>query len=155
MIKDDVVLGEGVIVFQPDLVNLYGCTIGAGTKVGAFVEIRNGVTIGANCKIQAFVFVPEGVTVGDGVFLGPHVCFTNDRFPAAVLPDGGQMSEHDWVLEETFVDDRARIGANATILCGVTIGQGALVGAGAVVTKSVPANAVVVGNPAVIVRFMT
>ena len=150
MITSDVVLGEGATVFQPDLVNLYGCSIGAGSKIGAFVEIRKGVQIGKNCKIQAFVFIPEGVSVGNGVFLGPHVCFTNDRHPVAVLPDGSLMSEGDWSLEKTTVEDRASIGANATILCGVRIGQGAMVGAGAVVTKDVPAYAIVKGNPAAV-----
>jgi UDP-2-acetamido-3-amino-2,3-dideoxy-glucuronate N-acetyltransferase len=150
VITSDVILGEGAIVFQPDLVNLYGCFIGAGTKVGAFVEIRKGVRIGGNCKIQAFVFIPEGVSIGNGVFLGPHVCFTNDRYPAAVLPDGVLMAESDWSLEETIVEDRVSIGANATILSGIRIGEGAMVGAGAVVTKDVPPNTVVRGNPAVI-----
>jgi UDP-2-acetamido-3-amino-2,3-dideoxy-glucuronate N-acetyltransferase len=150
LINDDVILGQGAVVFQPDLVNLYGCEIGAGSKVGAFVEIRKGVRIGENCKIQAFVFIPEGVTVGNGVFLGPHVCFTNDRFPAAVLPDGSMMGEGDWVLEETTIEDQACIGANATILCGITVGKGALIAAGSVVTKDVPPYAIVKGNPAVV-----
>jgi UDP-2-acetamido-3-amino-2,3-dideoxy-glucuronate N-acetyltransferase len=150
VISEDVVLGEGVRVFQPDLVNLYGCTIGAGTKIGAFVEIRKDVSIGRNCKIQAFVFIPEGVTIGEGVFLGPHVCFTNDRFPAAVLPNGELMAEDDWTREDTSVGDMASIGANATILCGIAIGERAMVGAGAVVTKDVPPYAIVKGNPAVV-----
>jgi UDP-2-acetamido-3-amino-2,3-dideoxy-glucuronate N-acetyltransferase len=150
VIADDVTLGEGAVIFQPDLVNLYGCHIGPGSKIGAFVEIRKGVKIGARCKIQAFVFVPEGVTIGDGVFLGPHVCFTNDRYPASVRPDGNLLEEGDWNLEETTVGNRARIGANATILCGIEIGEGALIGAGAVVTRSVPAFAIVKGNPATI-----
>jgi acetyltransferase-like isoleucine patch superfamily enzyme len=148
MIKDDVKLGKGAVVFQPDLVNLYGCAIGEETKIGAFVEIRKGVVIGKRCKIQAFAFIPEGVTVEDGVFIGPHVCFTNDLFPRAVNDDGSQQSAADWVTVPTLVKAGASIGANATILCGITIGRSALVGAGAVVTKDVPDFAIVGGNPA-------
>jgi acetyltransferase-like isoleucine patch superfamily enzyme len=148
MIKDDVKLGKGAIVFQPDLVNLYGCEIGDETKIGAFVKIRKGVVIGKRCKIQAFAFIPEGVTVEDGVFIGPHACFTNDQFPRAVNDDGSLQSAADWVTTPTLVKAGASIGANATILCGITIGRSALVGAGAVVTKDVPDFAIVGGNPA-------
>jgi UDP-2-acetamido-3-amino-2,3-dideoxy-glucuronate N-acetyltransferase len=148
MIKDDVKLGKGAVVFQPDLVNLYGCEIGGETKIGAFVEIRKGVVIGKRCKIQAFAFIPEGVTVEDGVFIGPHVCFTNDLFPRAINDDGSQQSAADWVTVPTLVKAGASIGANATILCGITIGRSALVGAGAVVTRDVPDFAIVGGNPA-------
>lgn len=148
MIKADVVLGRDVQIFQPDLVNLYGCVIGDETKIGAFVEIRRGVTIGKRCKIQAFVFIPEGVTVQDGVFVGPHVCFTNDRFPAAINQDGSLKSPDDWHQVATEVGEGAAIGANATIICGIRIGKFALIGAGAVVTKDVPDYAIVAGNPA-------
>ena len=148
MIKDDVKLGKGATIYQPDLVNLYGCEIGEETKIGAFVEIRKGVTIGKRCKIQAFAFIPEGVTVEDGVFIGPHVCFTNDLFPRAVNEDGTLQSAADWVTTPTLVKAGASIGANATILCGITIGRSALVGAGAVVIKDVPDFAIVGGNPA-------
>jgi UDP-2-acetamido-3-amino-2,3-dideoxy-glucuronate N-acetyltransferase len=148
MIKDDVKLGKGAVVFQPDLVNLYGCEIGDETRIGAFVEIRKGVVIGRRCKIQAFAFIPEGVTVEDGVFIGPHVCFTNDLFPRAVNDDGSLQSATDWVTVPTLVKAGASIGANATILCGITIGRSAVVGAGAVVTKDVPDFAIVGGNPA-------
>jgi UDP-2-acetamido-3-amino-2,3-dideoxy-glucuronate N-acetyltransferase len=148
MIKNDVVLGANVSIFQPDLVNLYGCTIGDETKVGAFVEIRKGVSIGKRCKIQAFAFIPEGVTIGDGVFIGPHACFTNDLFPAAINLDGELKSPDDWEMKPTFVETGAAIGANATILCGITIGKHALIGAGAVVTKDVPDYAIMIGNPA-------
>lgn len=151
MIAKDVMFAEDVIVFQPDLVNLYGCEIGAGTKIGAFVEIRKGVVIGRNVKIQAFVFIPEGVTIGDGVFLGPHVCFTNDRYPRAVGSDGELLADGDWTRQDTRVEDGASIGANATILSGVTIGAKAMIGAGAVVTKDVPAGALAVGVPAKVV----
>jgi len=148
MIKDDVKLGRGTTIYQPDLVNLYGCEIGDDTKIGAFVEIRKDVVIGKRCKIQAFAFIPEGVVVEDGVFIGPHVCFTNDLFPRAVNDDGSLKTADDWVVTPTRVKAGASIGANATILCGVTIGLSALVGAGAVVTKDVPDFAIVGGNPA-------
>ena len=148
MIKDDVKVGENTKIFQPDLVNLYGCEIGENCKIGAFVEIRNNVKIGNNCKIQAFAFIPEGVAIEDGVFIGPHVCFTNDKYPQAVNKDGSLKSSDEWEVVRTIVKKGANIGANATILCGVTIGEHSTVGAGAVVTKDVPANAVVVGNPA-------
>src|SRR6185436_3285153 len=116
MIKDDVKLGKGAIVFQPDLVNLYGCETGDETKIGAFVEIRKGVTVGKRCKIQAFAFIPEGVTIGDGVFIGPHACFTNDLFPAAITLGGELKSPDDWEMKPTFIETGAAIGANATIL---------------------------------------
>jgi UDP-2-acetamido-3-amino-2,3-dideoxy-glucuronate N-acetyltransferase len=151
MIKDDVKLGPDVQIFQPDLVNLYGCEIGAGTKIGAFVEIRKTARIGACCKIQAFAFIPEGVTIGDGVFIGPHVCFTNDLFPRAINPDGSLQSGSDWEVLTTRVGRGASVGANATILCGIEIGEFALIGAGAVVLKDIPAYAIVAGNPARII----
>lgn len=151
MIGKDVQLGEDVIIYHPDLVNLYGCRIGDGTKIGAFVEIRRDVQIGRNVKIQAFAFIPEGVTIEDGVFVGPHACFTNDRFPAAVGPDGSLQDQGDWQLLPTLIEHGASIGANATILCGLTVGSGALVAAGAVVTRDVPANAIVAGVPARVV----
>jgi len=148
VIKDDVKLGPNVQIFQPDLVNLYGCEIGAETKIGAFVEIRKTVTIGERCKIQAFAFIPEGVSVGDGVFIGPHVCFTNDLFPRAINLDGTLQSTDDWTTVPTIVGKGAAIGANATILCGIKIGEFALIGAGSVVVNDVPAYSVVAGNPA-------
>jgi acetyltransferase-like isoleucine patch superfamily enzyme len=148
MIKDDVKLGRNATIYQPDLVNLYGCEIGDETKIGAFVEIRKGVVIGKRCKIQAFAFIPEGIIVEDGVFIGPHVCFTNDLYPRAVNDDGSLKAADDWIVTPTRVKAGASIGANATILCGVTIGVSALVGAGAVVTKDVPDFAIVGGNPA-------
>jgi len=148
MIKADVKLGENAVVFQPDLVNLYGCEIGAETKIGAFVEIRRGVKIGARCKIQAFAFIPEGVSIADGVFIGPHVCFTNDTYPAAINHDGSLKSPDDWQVVPTEVSEGASIGANATVLCGITIGRHALIGAGSVVTRTVPDYAIVAGNPA-------
>ena len=153
MIREDVKLGKGVTIFHPELVNLYGCEIGDNTKIGAFVEIRKQVKIGKNCKIQAFSFIPEGVIVEDEVFIGPHVCFINDRFPRATIA-GKLQKEADWKLEKTFVQKGASVGANATILCGITIGKNAMVAAGSVVTQNVPANAVVMGNPARIVKMI-
>lgn len=148
MIKNDVKLGRDVQVFQPDLVNLYGCTIGDETKVGAFVEIRKDVVIGRRCKIQAFAFIPEGVTLEDGVFVGPHVCFTNDPVPQAINSDGSLKDARDWKVVPTLVKEGAALGANSTILCGLTVGRFALVGAGAVVTRDVADFAIVAGNPA-------
>ena len=151
MIAADVAIDPSAIIYRPDLVNLYGCIIGQGAKIGAFVEIRSGVVIGRNVKVQAFAFIPEGVTIEDGVFVGPHACFTNDLYPMAVNPDGSLKQEADWQIVPTLVRQSASIGANATILCGLTIGRSALIGAGAVVTKDVPDFAVAVGNPARVV----
>jgi UDP-2-acetamido-3-amino-2,3-dideoxy-glucuronate N-acetyltransferase len=148
MINQNVVLGEGVAIYHPQLVNLYGCTIGAGSKIGTFVEIQKGVTVGARCKISSHTFICEGVDIEDGVFVGHGVMFTNDMYPRAVNPDGGLQTEADWAVVRTRVKARASIGSNATILCGITIGEGALIGAGAVVTRDVPDYAVAAGVPA-------
>ena len=147
-IAADVKLGVGVKVFQPELVNLYGCTIGAGTKVGAFVEIQKNATVGARCKISSHSFICEGVTIEDEVFVGHGVMFTNDRYPRAVNDDGSLQTESDWEVVPTHVKQRAAIGSNATIVAGVVIGESALVGAGAVVTTDVPDYAIVAGVPA-------
>lgn len=151
-INNDVKIGKDVIIYHPDLVNLYGCKIGDNTKIGTFVEIRKDVIIGNNVKIQAFVFIPEGVTIEDGVFIGPHVCFTNDKYPKAINEDGTLKNPHDWKIVKTLVKKGANLGANSTILCGITIGEYATVGAGAVVTKDVPNNVTVIGNPAKILN---
>lgn len=148
MISKDVVLGRGVQIFQPDLVNLYGCTIGDGTKIGAFVEIQKGAHIGSNCKISSHSFICEGVDIEDGVFVGHGVMFTNDVYPRSVNSDGSPQTEADWKVVPTLVKKRASIGSNATILAGVTIGKSALVGAGAVVSRDVPDFAIVAGVPA-------
>ena len=147
MITPDVQLGERVRVFHPDLVNLYGCRIGADTKVGAFVEIQKNAVIGARCKISSHSFICEGVCLEDKVFVGHGVMFTNDKLPRATT--GGQLqTEQDWQVVPTRVRKGASIGSGAVILCGVTIGERALIGAGAVVTHDVPAGAVVAGVPA-------
>jgi UDP-2-acetamido-3-amino-2,3-dideoxy-glucuronate N-acetyltransferase len=130
LIAEDVRLGRDVTIFQPDLVNLYGCVIGDGCRIGAFVEIRRDVTIGRNVKIQAFAFIPEGVTIEDGVFVGPHVCFTNDKHPRAINEDGSPQTAADWEVVPTRVCEGASLGANCTLLCGITIGRFAMVGAG-------------------------
>jgi acetyltransferase-like isoleucine patch superfamily enzyme len=143
-ILNDVVLGERVIFFS--FVNLYGCAIGDDTRIGAFVEIQRGASVGKRCKISSHTFVCEGVHIGDDVFVGHGVMFINDKTPRASI-DGRPIS-NEWKMEETFIEDGASIGSNATILCGVRIGRGALIGAGAVVTRDVLPGAVVAGNPA-------
>ena len=145
-IAADVVLGEGATVHE--FVNLYGCTIGPYSRVGAFVEIQRGATIGAHCKISTHTFICEGVHIGDRAFVGHGVTFVNDKQPRACNADGSPKGASDWTLEETWVEEDASIGSGATILCGVRIGKGALVGAGAVVTKDVAPGVTVVGNPA-------
>ena len=150
-IAESVRLGSNVRIFQPSLVNLYACSIGDDTRVGAFVEIQKNATIGARCKISSHSFICEGVIVDDEVFIGHGVMFTNDRFPRATNADGSLQTDADWTLETTRVKRRASIGSNATIVSGITIGEGALVGAGAVVTKDVPDYAIVAGVPARVV----
>ncbi|MBZ0317583.1 MAG: N-acetyltransferase [Anaerolineae bacterium] len=150
-VKENVRLGNGVRIFQPDLVNLYGCTIGDDTKIGPFVEIQSGATIGARCKVSSHSFICEGVKLEDEVFVGHGVMFTNDIYPRSTNPDGSMQTGDDWQVVETIIKKRASIGSNATIICGITIGENALVGAGAVVTKDVPPYAIVVGVPAKVV----
>jgi UDP-2-acetamido-3-amino-2,3-dideoxy-glucuronate N-acetyltransferase len=148
MIAADVVLGSKAVVYQPDLVNLYGCSIGKGSRIGAFVEIQKGVRVGENCKISSHSFLCTGVTIDDGVFIGHGVMFVNDTYPKAINADGSLQSEADWKCIGTHIKARTSIGSNATILAGVTVGEGALIGAGAVVTKDVPDYAIVAGVPA-------
>ena len=147
-IAADVILGTGVCIFQPEQVNLYGCSIGDETKIGAFVEIQKNASIGARCKISSHSFICEGVEIEDECFIGHGVMFTNDVYPRAVNPDGSLQAEADWEVVKTKVKEGASIGSNATIIAGVTIGEGALVGAGAVVTKDVPDFTIVAGVPA-------
>ncbi len=145
-IAADVKTGKDVKI--ADFVNLYGCEIGDGTKIGPFVEVQKNAIIGKRCKIQSHTFICEGVTIEDEVMVGHGVMFINDLAPRAVNDDGSLQTEADWKCIPTLIKKRASIGSNATILCGVTIGEGALVGAGSVVTKDVPSNMVVAGNPA-------
>jgi acetyltransferase-like isoleucine patch superfamily enzyme len=141
-----VALGRGVVVAP--FTNLYGCTIGAETRIGPFVEIQRGAAIGARCKVQSHTFVCEGVTIGDGVFVGHGVVFVNDKRPRATTPDGTLQAGGDWTLLRTVVEDGASLGSGALVLGGVRIGAGATVGAGAVVTRDVPPGATVAGLPA-------
>jgi acetyltransferase-like isoleucine patch superfamily enzyme len=148
VIAPDVKLGRDVVIY--DFVNLYGCEIGDGTKIGTFVEIQKNARVGRNCKISSHSFICEAVTIEDDVFIGHGVIFINDKFPRATNASGQLQTEADWKPVPTIVKRGATIGSGATILCGVTIGEKATVGAGAVVTKDVPAAATVAGNPATI-----
>jgi len=147
-ITADVKIGSGVRIFQPDLVNLYGCTIGDDTKIGAFVEIQKNAFIGKRCKISSHTFICEGVTIEDEVFIGHGVMFINDKKPRATAEGGALQTEADWAVVETRIKKGASVGSGATILCGVTVGEGAMVGAGAVVTKDVAPGTTVAGVPA-------
>ena len=151
-IAPDVKLGEGVKLSQ--FVNLYGCEVGDHTKIGAFVEIQKNARVGRSCKISSHTFICEGVTIEDGVFIGHGVTFINDSYPRAVTESGALQTEKDWVVEPTLVKQGASIGSGATILASVTIGENALIGAGSVVTRDVPANAIVVGSPARLLRSL-
>jgi acetyltransferase-like isoleucine patch superfamily enzyme len=146
LIAPDVQLGRDVRLFG--FVNLYGCTIGDGTRIGTFVEIQKNAVIGQRCKISSHTFICEGVSIEDEVFVGHNVTFINDRFPRATNGNGTPQSDADWTCVPTRVKRGASIGSGATILCGVTIGERAIVGAGSVVTRDVPPDAVVAGNPA-------
>jgi acetyltransferase-like isoleucine patch superfamily enzyme len=147
-IAADVRLGSGVLIPQRDLVNLYGCVIGPGTRIGTFVEIQKRASVGARCKISSHTFICEGVTIEDEVFIGHGVMFTNDLFPRATNEKGQPQGDADWHVIPTIVRRRASIGSNATILAGVVVGQGAMIGAGAVVTADVPPYTIVAGVPA-------
>ena len=149
-IAPDVKLGQNVKIYA--FVNLYGCEIDDESKIGTFVEIQKGACIGKRVKISSHSFICEGVTIEDEVFIGHGVMFINDRYPKATTASGSLQSEEDWACIPTRIKKRASIGSNATILCGVTIGEDAMVGAGSVVTHDVPSGAVVVGNPARIIR---
>jgi acetyltransferase-like isoleucine patch superfamily enzyme len=147
-VAPDVQLGPDVVLHHPELVNLYGCSVGGGTEIGPFVEIQSGVTVGKRCKIESHTFICTGVTIEDGVFVGHGVMFVNDRHPRAVTEDGERARAADWQMVRTLVRAGAAIGTNATILGNLTIGRGATIGAGAVVTRDVPPGAVVAGPPA-------
>jgi acetyltransferase-like isoleucine patch superfamily enzyme len=152
-IADDVVLGRNVVV--RDFVNLYGCAIGDHSRIGTFVEIQKGARVGRNCKISSHTFICEGVTIEDEVFIGHNVTFINDRFPRATRADGALQGDADWTCVPTRIGRGASIGSSATILCGVTVGERAVVGAGSVVLKDVPADTIVAGNPARVIRRVT
>ena len=147
-VESDVRLGRGVVIFHPELVNLYGCQIGDGTKIGSFVEIQKKATIGKNCKISSHSFICEGVEIEDEVFIGHGVKFINDLYPHATTAEGNLQGEADWKVLRTVVRARASIGTNATILPTVTIGRGAMIGAAALVVADVPDHAIVAGAPA-------
>lgn len=151
-VADDVRLGPGVRLAP--FVNLYGCEVGAETRIGAFVEIQRGASIGQRCKISSHSFICEGVTVEDEVFIGHGVVFINDRYPRATKPDGSTKGDGDWRMEPTTVGRRASIGSGAIIMCGVTIGAHAIVGAGALVTRDVAPRAIVAGHPARLKRMI-
>src|ERR1700757_434945 len=141
-IAKDVQFGRDVRIFHPDLVNLYGCSVGDETRIGSFVEIQVGAKIGSRCKISSHTFICEGVFIDDEVFIGHGVMFTNDRYPRATNDDGTMQSAADWTVEVTKVGRRASIGSNVTVLSGISIGESALIGAGAVLPKDVPAFAI-------------
>ena len=151
-IAPDVKIGKNVKLSK--FINLYGCEIGDHTKIGAFVEIQKNAHIGNNCKISSHSFICEGVSIEDGVFIGHSVTFINDSYPRAVNGDGELQTEQDWIVERTLVRKGASIGSGSTILSNVEIGEHAIVGAGSVVTKDVPANAIVAGNPAKLLRYI-
>jgi acetyltransferase-like isoleucine patch superfamily enzyme len=152
-IAPDVELGQNVKLAK--FVNLYGCKIGDNTKIGAFVEIQKNATIAKNCKISSHTFICEGVAIEDNAFIGHSVTFINDSYPRATTGDGQLQTERDWKVERTVVKKGASIGSGATILPNVIIGENAIVGAGSVVTKDIPANAIVAGNPAKVLRYIT
>lgn len=145
-ISDDVAFGKNVSLSK--FINLYGCSIGDNSKIGAFVEIQKNVSVGRNCKIQSHTFICEGVEIEDGAFVGHNVTFINDRYPRSTTNSGELKTEKDWSVEKTVVKKGASLGSGSTVLCDVTIGENAIVGAGSVVTKDVPANTIVAGNPA-------
>jgi acetyltransferase-like isoleucine patch superfamily enzyme len=151
-IAPDVRLGVGVTLSK--FINLYGCEVGDNTKIGAFVEIQKNARIGRNCKVSSHTFICEGVVIEDGVFVGHGVTFINDSYPRATMPTGGLQTEKDWKVEPTLVKTGASIGSGSTILSNITIGENALIGAGSVVTRDVPANAIVAGNPARVLRSL-
>ena len=151
-IAPDVKLGQNVKLSK--FINLYGCEIGDESKIGAFVEIQKNVNLGRRCKISSHTFICEGVTIEDNVFVGHGVTFINDSYPRATTSEGELQTEADWKVERTVVKKGASIGSGSTVLANTTIGENAIVGAGSVITKDVPANSIVAGNPAKILRYI-
>jgi len=151
-ISDDVTLGTNVKLSE--FINLYGCEIGDETKIGAFVEIQKNAIVGRRCKISSHTFICEGVVIEDNVFVGHGVTFLNDSYPRATTLEGNLQTEAEWKVERTIIRKGASIGSGATILSNTNIGENAIVGAGSVVTKDVPANSIVAGNPAKILRYI-
>jgi dTDP-4-amino-4,6-dideoxygalactose transaminase/acetyltransferase-like isoleucine patch superfamily enzyme len=151
-IADDVKMGKDVRLAK--FINLYGCEIGDETKIGAFVEIQKNAVVGKRCKISSHSFICEGVVIEDNVFIGHGVTFTNDSYPRATAVNGTLQTEEDWKVEPTVIRKGASIGSGATILPNTCVGENAIVGAGSVVTKDVPANAIVAGNPARVLRMI-
>ena len=151
-IAPDVKLGTNVRLSK--FINLYGCSVGDETKIGAFVEIQKSASVGRRCKISSHTFICEGVQIEDNVFVGHSVTFINDSYPRATTAGGESQTEADWKVEKTVVCKGASIGSGSTVLSKITIGENAIVGAGSVVTKDVPANAIVAGNPAKVLRFI-
>src|SRR5947209_3843920 len=152
-ISPDVKLGRDVKLSK--FINLYGCEVGDETKIGAFVEIQKNATVGKRCKISSHTFICEGVTVEDNVFIGHGVTFINDSYPRATTDGGGLQTEADWKVERTLIKKGASVGSGSTVLSKVTVGENAIVGAGSVVTKNVPANTIVAGNPARVLRHIS
>jgi len=151
-ISEDVKLGKDVKLSK--FINLYGCEVGDETKIGAFVEIQKNASVGKRCKISSHTFICEGVYIEDNVFIGHSVTFINDSYPRATSVDGNLQTEADWKVERTVIKAGASVGSGSTILSKVTVGENAIVGAGSVVTKDVPANSIVAGNPARILRYI-
>jgi acetyltransferase-like isoleucine patch superfamily enzyme len=152
-IAPTVKLGKDVRLSK--FINLYGCKIGDETRIGAFVEIQKNASVGKRCKISSHTFICEGVAIEDNVFIGHSVTFINDSYPRSTTPSGDLQTEADWKVEKTLIRRGASIGSGSTILGNITIGENAIVGAGSVVTKDVPANAIVAGNPAKVLRLIT
>lgn len=152
VVAPDVSLGQNVKLGK--FINLYGCTIGDNSKIGAFVEIQKNAQIGRNCKISSHTFICEGVEIQENVFIGHNVTFINDLYPKATTASGELQLESDWTCVRTIIEKNASIGSSSTILCGVTVGENAIVGAGSVVTKNVEPYSIVAGNPAKVLRFV-
>jgi acetyltransferase-like isoleucine patch superfamily enzyme len=151
-ITPDVKLGRDVRLSK--FINLYGCEVGDESKIGAFVEIQKNARVGKHCKISSHTFICEGVIIEDNVFIGHGVTFINDSYPRATAADGNLQTEADWEVEPTVIKKGASVGSGVTILSNTTVGENAIVGAGSVVTKDVPANSIVAGNPARVLRYI-